>query len=75
MISPGLFRHYKGGHYRVLFIAKDSNNAGNDGNVVVYVSLGEPGRISVRNEAEFDEDVETFEGDIVTVKRFTRIGD
>ena len=78
MIYPGLFQHYKGSFYRVLFIAKDSNNSGNDGNVVVYVSLSEPGRISVRSEAEFDEDVEyELEGSTapLTTKRFARIGD
>jgi hypothetical protein len=76
MITPGLFNHYKGAYYRVLFIAKNSNNSGNDENVVVYVSLSEPGRISVRDEAEFDETITPLiDGSPVMTKRFTRIGD
>jgi hypothetical protein len=74
MILPGLFQHYKGAYYRVLFVAKDSNNGpNNDRNVVVYVSLSALGRVSTRYEDEFDEDVQNELN--VVVKRFTRIGD
>jgi hypothetical protein len=74
MISPGLYRHYKGPHYRVLFIAKNSTNgADEDRNEVVYVSLSEPGRISVRSEIEFGERVGSDGTD--NIYRFTRIGD
>ena len=76
MITPGVFQHYNGGFYRVLFIAKDSNNSGNDQNVVVYVSLSEPGRISTRNESEFDESVLVGSTSTRTwTPRFKRIGD
>lgn len=50
--QPGLFRHYKGGLYRVLFVAHDSTNVREGGAVVVYLSLT-TGRINVRDEAEF----------------------
>jgi hypothetical protein len=84
MISPGVYQHYAGGNYRVLFIAKDSNNGPNeDQNVVVYVSLHpggkhqgtSPGRISVRNEKEFEELINPTSENPEGVRRFTRIGD
>jgi hypothetical protein len=74
MITPGLYEHYNGGFYRVLFIAKDSNNGvNNDKDVVVYVSLSAPGRLSVRHMDEFDATVQQ-EPDVL-VKRFTRVGE
>ena len=85
MILPGIYKHYKGNFYRVLFVAKDSNNGPDeDRNVVVYVSLSAegktPGRVSVRAEKEFDEYIIAPIADDLTVhqtgvKRFTRIGD
>jgi hypothetical protein len=77
MITPGLYKHYKGSHYRVLFIAKNSNNGPDeDENVVVYVSLSEPGRISVRSESQFEEKVvEAKFPPLPPVKRFERVGD
>ncbi len=53
---PGIYRHYKGDLYRVLFTAHDSTNGkGPDiGKVVVYVSLS-TGQINVRKEWEFHE--------------------
>lgn len=55
MISPGLYKHYKGAFYRVLFVAKESTNGPTeDADVVVYVSLSSPGRISVRLAEEFE---------------------
>ncbi len=63
MTSPGLYRHYKGGLYRVLFVAQDSTND-SDGEstqepVVVYISLTGPkaGTICVRTEDQFSESV------------------
>lgn len=75
MIIPGVYKHYKGGYYRVLFVAKNSNNSGHDEDVVVYVSLSEPGRISVRNADEFDEIVSFNDSTLTTAtKRFTKVG-
>lgn len=78
MITPGIYKHYRGHLYRVLFVAKDSNNGPDeDQNVVVYVSLSPegrtPGRISVRAEEEFDELID--HGGDTGVRRFTRVGD
>ncbi len=63
MTRPGIYRHYKGGMYRVLFTAYNSTNheASSDYPYVVYVvyiSLdpGEHcGQINVREEEEFNE--------------------
>lgn len=54
--TQGIYQHYKGGLYRLLFIAKDSTNGSPtaDQDVAVYVSLNESGRVSVRLLAEFD---------------------
>lgn len=47
------YRHYKGGLYRVLFIAHDSTNGPDCGrSLVIYVSLS-TGRINARTEEEF----------------------
>lgn len=71
MIEPGLFQHYKGAFYRVLFVAKDSDNgSNNDRDVVVYVSLSEPGRISTRHLEEFDQVLPDE-----NKRRFQRVGD
>ena len=57
MIVPGIYRHYKGGLYRVLFTAHDSTNGPREGStVVVYVSLT-TGRINVRAADQFVEPV------------------
>ena len=50
-IQPGVFRHFKGGRYRVLFIAKDSET---EAPTVVYVSLMN-GDVWVRPAAMFVE--------------------
>ncbi len=52
MTPLGIYRHYKGGLYRVLFVAHESTNAREGNGVVVYVSL-KTGRINVRDEGEF----------------------
>jgi hypothetical protein len=57
MVTQGVYRHYKGGLYRLLFVAKDSTNNSPtaDEDVAVYVSLNDSGRVSVRLLREFDE--------------------
>lgn len=57
----GLYRHYKGALYRVLFTALDSTNGIGEGRLlVVYVSL-EHGGIHVRAETQFREVIGTNE--------------
>jgi len=61
----GIYRHWKGDHYLVLFLARDSsNNAANHEDVVIYVSLDPPraGNINARRKTEFLEEVETRSG-------------
>lgn len=57
MTVPGIYLHYKGGLYRVLFTAKMSSNGFARENLVVYVSL-EKGSINVRHETEFHEPID-----------------
>lgn len=53
MTTSGVYRHYKGGLYRVLFTAREATNgAYTDRSVVVYVSLAF-GHVNVRDEVEF----------------------
>jgi hypothetical protein len=61
---PGIYRHYKGGHYIALFLARDSNNHANREDVVVYMSLTSPyaGAINVRHLSEFCEQVQLPDG-------------
>ncbi|WP_438479927.1 DUF1653 domain-containing protein [Oleiharenicola lentus] len=67
--KPGLYRHYKGPHYRVICLARHSET---QEVVVVYDALyGEHGRW-IRPQAMFIEAIE-FEGK--RVPRFERIGD
>jgi hypothetical protein len=57
VIAPGIYRHYKGGLYRVLFEAHDSTNGPHEGrSLVVYVSLT-TGRINVRASDQFVDSV------------------
>lgn len=55
--APGIYTHYKGGRYRVLFLARESTNARRGEPVVVYSSLNEgtEGNVYVRTVAEFTE--------------------
>ena len=53
-ISPGMYRHYKGGKYLVLFVADDSTNKREGNKVVVYASLAH-GTINCRDLNEFTE--------------------
>lgn len=79
-VTSGLYRHYKGGMYRVLFTARNSTNGTNDEELVVYVSIGGEyaGRLSVRDAAEFVEEVEVplvYSVGTMKVPRFERVGD
>jgi hypothetical protein len=64
VVKGGIYDHYKGGQYVVLFIATDSNNDRNDELTVVYMSLTPPhaGALRVRHFDEFTEDVAWFDG-------------
>lgn len=68
-IKPGLYRHFKGGEYRVLYTAAHSETLEP---MVVYQALyGEKG-IWVRPAAMWNE---TVQHDGRVVKRFTYIGE
>ena len=68
-ILPGLYRHFKGGLYRVEGVARHSETLEE---MVVYRALyGERG-IWVRPAAMWDEQIER---DGQVVRRFTYIGD
>lgn len=77
-IRPGIYRHYKGAEYRVLFEAFESTNsreAAPRTRVVVYFSL-EKGCMNVRDLEEFVSDVTVEdEGDAREIPRFVRISD
>lgn len=66
--EPGLYRHYKGGQYRVLGTARHSEN---DEQLVVYRCLYDDNSLWVRPVAMFMEHVELDGGQ---VPRFQRIG-
>ncbi len=56
MTKLGVYRHWKGDRYRVLFVGWMSTNGQQRTPQVVYVSLT-TGTINVRDEAEFHEQV------------------
>ena len=62
----GVYRHYKGNHYRVLFVAKHSETLEE---MVVYEAMYEnkDGTHWVRPRSMFEEEVQTDKG---KVKRF-----
>ena len=66
-VTPGVYQHFKGGRYRVLFTAKDSET---QTDMVVYVSLTNGG-VWVRPAAMFNEVVER---DGVSRPRFVQEG-
>lgn len=66
-LSPGLYRHYKGGNYEVIGIAHHSEN---DEQLVVYRCLYDNNSLWVRPLTMFAEKV-LIEGR--WVPRFTRI--
>jgi hypothetical protein len=70
-VEPGVYRHYKGGFFTVLFDAVESTNARTGTRVVVYVSHT-TGSVLVRTAAEFCELVRAADGDLV--RRFTVCG-
>lgn len=60
VVKGGIYQHYKGAQYVVLFVGQDSNNDRNKERTVVYMSLTPPhcGAIRVRHLTEFCEDVD-----------------
>ena len=58
-LEAGTYRHYKGGEYRVLGIARHSEN---EEELVVYQPLYGEGELWVRPLAMFIESVETPQG-------------
>ena len=69
VIKPGTYRHYKGGEYMVLGVARHSEDPGKE--LVVYRSLGKSGKfrtgtIWVRPKAMFNDMV------VVNGKRIPR---
>lgn len=68
-IKPGLYRHFKGNEYEVLYIAKHSETLEP---MVVYKALYGDGGVWVR-PAEMRNETVTRDGN--TFKRFEYIGD
>lgn len=68
-IKPGLYRHFKGGIYEVLFVAKNSEAL--EDMVVYRANYGEHG-VWVRPLSMWNE---TVERDGKTFKRFEYIGE
>ena len=66
-IRPGLYRHFKGNEYRVLYTATHSETLEE---MVVYRALYGERRIWVRPAAMWRDRIETEHG---TVERFTRV--
>lgn len=67
-MQPGIYRHYKGKHYRLLFVAKHSETLEE---MAVYQALYGEGAFWVRPLAMFAEPVEV-EG--VSQPRFAYVG-
>ena len=68
-IRIGRYRHFKGGEYEVLYIAKHSETLEN---MVVYRALYGEGGVWVRPASMWDETVERGGN---TYRRFTYIGE
>jgi hypothetical protein len=68
-LQPGRYRHFKGGEYQVIDIARHSETGEE---LVVYRPLYGEGRLWVRPLHMFLEQVER---DGATLPRFTRVGD
>ena len=66
-IPSGKYRHFKGGLYEIVCIAKNSETLED---TVIYRSLTEPEKIWARPLSMWDE---TVERDGITYKRFTKI--
>lgn len=56
IITQGVYQHYKGGLYTVLFLTTDADNGADRESRVVYVSLT-TGRVFSRSVKEFTEKV------------------
>lgn len=65
MVKIGTYRHFKGGRYEVIALAKHSESLES---MVVYRALYGDGQVWVRPASMWNEEVE-YEGK--TVKRFT----
>lgn len=64
-ILPGLYLHYKGTFYRVLFVGRDSTNGPNEGRILAaYISDAEHG-IHFREIGQFAERVVDADGNSV----------
>ena len=68
-ILPGKYRHFKGGEYEVLFLARHSETTEE---MVVYRALYGDGQVWVRPASMWNETVE-YRGS--RVKRFTKMED
>ncbi len=66
-IKNGIYRHYKGGVYRVLMTAKHSETLED---MVVYVNTEDSSKCWVRPACMWNEEVKTTDG---ILKRFTFI--
>lgn len=69
MIKPGIYKHFKGNEYEVLFTAKNSETTEE---MVVYRALYGEGEIWVRPASMWDEEVWR---DGVKYKRFVFLRD
>lgn len=79
MTKPGIWKHYKGGLYRVLFNARQETNGNPDNGklVVVYLDL-KYGGLHVRDEEQFHQRVWKEDGrpvDQEFIKPFLETGD
>ena len=66
-VLPGLYRHFKGNRYRVLFTARHSET---EESLVIYHPEGKPESLWARPVAMFCEEVPGPDG---PVARFTRL--
>jgi hypothetical protein len=63
MIEPNtIYTHYKGDDYKILFVLKDSTNARDGNDVVVYQSLSK-GMTHCRDLEEFIEVIQWPDGE------------
>ena len=61
VVLGGLYRHYKGGLYRVITVAKHSETLEK---MVVYVNENDPTLVWARPASMWNETVSTKDGDI-----------
>ena len=66
---PGRYRHFKGGEYELLYLARHSET---EEEIVVYRALYGEGGVWVRPAAMWNEEIRR---DGKTLRRFTYIGD